>query len=123
MSEEQDYKKKFPIGSKWVTRDGRCCEIIYHLDRYPSYPIVAVDIDTGYLYKYRADGKYLLYPPFDLDLIEPYTEPRRLKYKLYVYKNQYGIFTSTQRSIRPDDTLIDTIEGEWVEDVSRNDVS
>lgn len=60
MSEEQDYKKKFPIGSQWVTRDGRCCVIIYHLDQYPNYPIVAVALDTGYLYRHKM---FLLRPP------------------------------------------------------------
>lgn len=73
----EDYKTKFPIGSKWKTRGGDVVVIVYH-NYHSKTPLVVVSDKIDHAINLRNDGKV---PPFfgdnKLDLIELYTEPKR----------------------------------------------
>ncbi len=89
----EDYKTKYPIGSKWRTRGGYVVEIVYHND-HSKTPLVVVSDKIDHAISLSNDGKV---PPFFgdniLDLIEPYTEPKRGVVYMNVYED--GGFGST----------------------------
>jgi len=52
----EDYKTKFPIGSRWRTRDGSVARIERHDDEF-TYPIFA--LSDGVRISYTSFGRYI----------------------------------------------------------------
>lgn len=65
-----DYKDKYPIGSRWKTRNGKSITIIEHNWIHLSSAIVGVVYQNNKLLCWSASGRYLVYSdeenPYDL---------------------------------------------------------
>lgn len=114
---EEDYKKKFPIGSKWKTRGGYVVVIVYHND-HSKTPLVVVSDKIDHAISLSNDGKV---PPFFgdniLDLIEPYIEPKRGVGYLNIYNSLISRLHETRQEADrfADKERLACIRVEWTE--------
>lgn len=117
---EEDYKKKFPIGSKWKTRGGNIATIIYHNDDDTNWPLIALVKNINRPATYTKSGYFNLNTSnHEFDLIEPYVEPKRGVGYLNVYED--GNISSDLHQTRlgadkrADEGRIACIRVEWKE--------
>lgn len=115
----EDYKKKYPIGSKWKTRGGDIATVIYHNNDNPEMPIVAVMKNCGIPCQFNINGIYCRASKSNLDLIEPYTEPKRGVGYLNVYEDGHISSDLHQTRLgadkRADEGHLACIRVEWTE--------
>ncbi len=116
----EDYKTKYPIGSKWKTRGGDIAEVIYHNDDDTNWPLIALVKNINRPATYTKSGYFNLNTVnHELDLIEPYTELKRGTGYLNVYDNgctaTYAYKTKLEADQKAVGSRIACIRVEWTE--------